>query len=99
MVSLDTENNRLMIKGQWNLNHGGKIVQQINELTKDLPPGDVVLDFRNLEYMDSSGISDMIQLNIRLRSEGRKIMIYQPSELIRTSLKLVKIDLVIPIID
>lgn len=99
MVTHDSKNNRLIITGQWNLNEGANIIRQIEELTSSITETDVILDFSSLEYMDSSGISDMIQLNIRLRGTGKKLKIYQPSSLIKTTLKLVKVDMVIPIID
>lgn len=99
MVDHDEENRRLTVSGPWNLRHGREICAEIEVLSRTIPGATVTLDMRAVESIDSSGISDLIQLNSLLQTDGRKLVLFRPPEPVRSSLHLVRIDRVIPIIE
>lgn len=92
LVELDAGTGRIRILDSWNINHGRDIVKAIETLLPDLTGDTLTLDFSGVHQLDSSGISDLIQLNMKLRAGNRKIAIERASEGVRKVAKLVKLD-------
>jgi anti-sigma B factor antagonist len=61
--------------------------------------GVIVLNFENLEYMNSSGIGLLVTLLIRINREKQKLMTYGLSEHYRSIFQITRLDDVISIHD
>lgn len=99
LVELDPGTGRIRILDSWNINHGRDIVKAIEALLPGLTGDTLTLDFSAVHQLDSSGISDLIQLNMKLRAKNRKIVIEQASEVVRKVAKLVKLDRLVTLRD
>ena len=51
----------------------------------------LVLDLRQVVYLDSSGISMLIAVNTRMQSVGTPFYLYDPSEQVRKTLDMVQL--------
>ena len=61
--------------------------------------GGIVLDFRGLEYMNSSGIGLLVTLLVRAKRDGRQLSAYGLSDHYRQIFELTRLDEVISVHD
>ena len=59
--------------------------------------GDVVIDLRDIRFMDSTGIAVLLGANKQLRDGGRQLVLRDPSEPVRRVLEMLSLDTVLPI--
>jgi len=75
IVTRDPATGRFAIQGEWCINNGHEIVKAIEAQLPALAGDELLLDFAKVRFIDSSGISDLIQINMKLRPKGRRIVI------------------------
>jgi anti-anti-sigma factor len=56
----------------------------------------VILDFRGLRYLDSSGIKALLSAQRNLARSGRRLVIAGPSEMVRRVFSVLDVERVIP---
>jgi anti-anti-sigma factor len=95
MVSID--NNVIYLKGQWNMATGEQIIPPIRKHFENYNGEVVRIDLSEMEYMDSSGISELIRMQQELKKSERTLQLVNPTEIILKILKLVRVDQIIPI--
>ncbi len=52
----------------------------------------VIIDFTKIDYIDSTGIGELVGYLGRFRTQNRKLILVNPSERIRKLLKLARLD-------
>jgi anti-anti-sigma factor len=57
----------------------------------------VIIDFTKIDYIDSTGIGELVGYLGKFTTQGRKLIIVNPSERIQKLLKLAKLDAVFKI--
>ena len=65
----------------------------------DRDEGHVLLDLSKINYIDSTGIGELVGYLARHGDRGRKLILVNPSERIRKLLKLAQLDKLFPIFD
>src|SRR5579863_4683799 len=61
--------------------------------------GHVVIDFTRINYIDSTGIGELVGYLGRFRSFNRELLLVNPNERIRRLLQIAKLDSLFPIYD
>ena len=75
-------------------------VDQLSVATSEVPAGALlVIDLANLEFMDSSGLRVLMNLDVRARDEGWSLAISGPQPAVRRLLELSNVGKRIPIRD
>ena len=59
--------------------------------------GNVIIDFTNIDYIDSTGIGELVGYLSKFKEQDRKLILVNPSERIQKLLKLAKLDAVFKI--
>jgi len=89
---------KVKVDGKWNLETSFGIGKDILYGVEKCGLNDVVLDFSELEYIDSTGISELIKLRSELRRGGGNISIVSAPDVIKKILSLTKIDGIISVV-
>lgn len=92
LVELDPRTGSLRILDSWTLDTGREILTRIEALLPNLTGDTVVLDFYSVRQLDSSGISDLIQLNLKLRDLKKRLEIVQTNAGIKLAARVVHLD-------
>lgn len=85
------------ICGVWNLAVESQVLSRLQEILDEHRPGELRLDFQELEYLDSSAIAALIRLHGEQKAGGRTVSIHHAPPIIRTMLGLVRLDRLIPL--
>ena len=64
---------------------------------QDPPPSRLVLDLRELTFLDASGISAMLQVQRALDRRGGELVLRSPSRLVRRVVKVLDLEQVLPV--
>src|SRR5712671_2736663 len=59
--------------------------------------GNVIIDFTKIDYIDSTGIGELVGYLGKFTTQNRKLILVNPSERIQKLLKLAKLDVVFKI--
>src|SRR5213082_1992154 len=73
-VSQSDGEGRLVLTGELDLSSAPRLAERLHELEAG-GPGLIVIDLRELRYMDSSGLRELFSANQRARSEGRRVVL------------------------
>ncbi|MDQ4040798.1 MAG: STAS domain-containing protein [Actinomycetota bacterium] len=87
---------RLVLRGELDVSVVGEVEEAIGAVASG---SRVVMDVRDLSFIDSSGIRVLMTLDLRARSEGWSLAIEQPQPAVRQVLELCRIGERIPILD
>lgn len=91
MEYLDKENYRIIIFPEtFEASKIAVFKEELNKLQRGTKK-DIVLDMKNTEFIDSSGIGTVIVLLKDLMSEKRKLYIKNPKGIVKESLEMAKI--------
>lgn len=86
----------LALQGELDMASAGRLA---NAATDIAPGSQVVIDLKNLEFMDSSGLRTLMNLDLRARAEGWSIALAGPQPSVRRLLTLTGFEDRIPILD
>lgn len=82
----------LDISGTVTLGYGSKeLAEKLSELL-DEPIKGVILNLENIDYIDSTGIGEMVGYLSKFESASKKIVLLKPQERITKLLKITKLD-------
>ncbi len=87
---------RLALRGELDVSVVGAVEEAVGAVASG---SRVVMDVRDLSFIDSSGIRVLMSLDLRARSEGWSVAIEQPQPAVRQVLELCQIGERIPIVD
>jgi anti-sigma B factor antagonist len=86
------------LKGAIKLNESGyHFFKQIEELCVGDNTDIVLIDMSMINYIDSTGIGELVGYILRLRTNGRRMALINPQKTIMSLLHLSNLDKVIPI--
>ena len=90
MLELKQEENQLvaMLSGEIDHHHAREIRESVDFAVREQLPPVVVLDFRNVTFMDSSGIGLIIGRAHLLEETGGTLEVHNPSAQIRKVMRL-----------
>lgn len=82
---------RLVLAGEFDLSSAPQIEDVLKELEKHRPPL-LVLDLRELTFMDSTGLRVMVSADARARDDSRRIVIVQGPEAVHRVFRITGLD-------
>jgi len=86
------------IKGEIDIYSIEKFREAIEEKIKTKEP-EIILDCSELSYMDSTGMSVLIELRNKTKEKGQKIIMMNPRPNIKKLMALTGVDKIIEIVD
>ena len=82
----------LGLEGTIRLGESAKFFSQTLERTLEDETGHVLIDFSKINYIDSTGIGELVGYLQRFRSRQRKLILVNPSDKIRQLLAIARLD-------
>jgi anti-anti-sigma factor len=82
---------RLRLEGELDLVTAPWLARRLQKLEADRPPV-LVIDLRDLTFMDSSGLRELFSAQRRARAEDRRVVLVKGSEPIDRVLEMVSAD-------
>ena len=98
-VTFDPGYGRFAIPENWAINNGSEIVKTIESHLPSLAGEELRLDFAKVKFIDSSGISDIIQINMKLRPQGKRIVIEKAGPEVRKVFSICKLERLVTLRD
>ena len=89
----------LKVEGIVKLGESAEFLAQTLRRALEQEDGHVVLDLADINYMDSTGIGELVGYLTRFRSQNRQLILVNPSERIRKLLAVAQIDGLFPTYD
>ncbi len=87
----------LKVAGQVTLGESAKNFASELQEVLDETQGGVVIDLADIDYVDSTGIGELVGYLQKFTRCGRKLVLLQPHQRIEALLKLTRLDAVFPI--
>jgi anti-anti-sigma factor len=82
---------RLVLIGEFDLSSAGQIEEVLKDLEEGRPPL-LVLDLRELTFMDSTGLRVMVSADARARDDSRRLVIVQGPEPVHRVFRITGLD-------
>lgn len=89
----------LRLEGVIKLGESAEFFSQTLDRILEDDPGHVLIDFSRINYMDSTGIGELVGHLGKFRELGRKLILVNPSERIRRLLAVARLDTLFAIHD
>lgn len=89
----------LKVEGIIKLGESAQFLAQTLDRTLESDEGHVLMDFSKINYIDSTGIGELVGYLGRFQTRGRKLILVNPSERIRKLLQVAQLDTLFPIYD
>ena len=86
----------LRLEGVIKLGESAEFLSQTLERSLAEETGHVLIDFSAINYIDSTGIGELVGYLGRFRETGRKLVLINPSERIRRLLHVARLDELFP---
>ena len=81
-ASRDGDRVRLSLYGELDIAAAGRLDEELREAEGE-GPAHIVLDLRNLTFLDSTGLRSLIAADARGREEGRRVTLVQGPAVVR----------------
>jgi anti-anti-sigma factor len=82
---------QLVLSGEFDLSSASQIEDVLKEIEENRPPL-LVLDLRELTFMDSTGLRVMVSADARARDDSRKLAIVQGPEAVHRVFRITGLD-------
>ena len=82
----------LSVEGVIKLGESAEFFARTLERALDEEEGNVLIDFSGINYIDSTGIGELVGYLGRFKDEGRKLILVSPSDRIRRLLAIAQLD-------
>ena len=82
---------RLALDGEFDLSNAAQVEDVLKEIERERPPL-VVLDLRELTFMDSTGLRVMVSADARARDDSRRLAIVQGPEPVHRVFRITGLD-------
>ena len=79
----------IMLAGDLDLTNAPRLARVVKELTDE--PGPVVLDLRDVEFVDSSGVSALLEVERLIEDKHRRLALWRPAGAVTRLLDLVEL--------
>ena len=87
----------LLVEGLIRLGESAEFFSSALEGVLKNDNGNVIIDFTKIDYIDSTGIGELVGYLGKFTTQNRKLILVNPSERIQKLLKLAKLDAVFKI--
>jgi anti-anti-sigma factor len=87
----------LYVEGLIKLGESAEFFSSAHENVLKNDSGNVIIDFTKIDYIDSTGIGELVGYLGKFTAQSRKLILVNPSERIQKLLKLAKLDAVFKI--
>jgi anti-anti-sigma factor len=95
LLSFDIENGdravRIALKGELDISSAGRIEEQLGSL-QDQGPELLILDLRELEFMDSTGLRLIVRADEAARANGTRFVVVRGPEPVQRVFEIVGLD-------
>jgi anti-anti-sigma factor len=81
----------LVLSGELDIGVVGQVVQSLEPLQMERPPV-LMLDLRDLSFMDSSGLRLVLEADMRARREGRRLVVVRGPEAVHRVFTVAALD-------
>lgn len=102
MLDLTTETTgttvRLALGGELDIASAAQVEQELARI-EGLEPATIVLDLRELSFMDSTGLRIVVAADGRARKQGRRLVIVRGPEAVQRILHMTRLDERLEIVD
>jgi anti-anti-sigma factor len=82
---------RLALAGEFDLSNAAQVEDALKELERDRPAL-LVLDLRELTFMDSTGLRVMVSADARARDDSRRLAVVQGPESVHRVFRITGLD-------
>lgn len=89
----------LVVEGVIKLGQSAQFLAEALKKALAEEEGDVLLDLSGINYIDSTGIGELVGYLVRFRDQERRLVLIQPSERIRKLLRIANVEELFPIFE
>ena len=82
---------RLALAGEFDLSNAAQLEDALKEIERERPPL-LVLDLRELTFMDSTGLRVMVSADARARDDSRRLVVVQGPESVHRVFRITGLD-------
>ncbi len=93
------EDTILRVEGVVRMGESAQFLAQTLEKLLAEEGGHVLIELSRINYIDSTGIGELVGYFGKFRERGRRLVLIQPAERIRRLLEVAKLDTVFPVYD
>jgi len=97
-IEQDQGTPRLVLSGELDLASAESLDSRLKQLESDQPKL-IVLDLRELDFMDSTGLRTLIAADARARERGARLLVVRPPEEVDRVLRLTRMDQHLEVVD
>lgn len=102
LLELDTEKTdgyvRLALSGELDISSAPQVEEALGRLESD-HPSLLLIDLRNLEFMDSTGLRTVISADARAREDGRRLAVVRGPEPVDRIFTVTRLDERLELVD
>lgn len=99
-LTTDTEGTtvRLSLAGEFDIAGAPQVLQELERIERDAPPT-LVLDLRELTFMDSTGLRIIVAADGRAREQARRLVLVRGAEPVQRIFEMTRLDERLEIVD
>jgi anti-sigma B factor antagonist len=102
LLELTTETDgttvRLALTGELDIAGAARVEQELERIEHE-PPATLVLDLRELAFMDSTGLRVIVAADSRAREQGRRVVIVRGSDTVQRIIEMTRLHERLEIVD
>lgn len=102
LLEVTTETNgatvRLALTGELDIAGAARVEQELERI-EQTPPPTLVLDLRELEFMDSTGLRLILAADERAREQARRLVLVRGSDTVQRIIAMTRLDERLEIVD
>ena len=89
---------RLALTGELDIAGAARVEQELERIERE-PPATIVLDLRELAFMDSTGLRVIVAADSRAREQARRLVIVRGSATVQRIIEMTRLDERLEIVD
>lgn len=82
---------RLALTGELDIAGAARVEQELERIERELP-ATIVLDLRQLAFMDSTGLRVIVAADSRAREQSRRLVIVRGSDTVQRIIEMTRLD-------
>ena len=102
LLELTTETDgtavRLALTGELDIAGAARVEQELERIERE-PPATIVLDLRELAFMDSTGLRVIVAADSRAREQARRLVIVRGTDTVQRIIEMTRLDERLEIVD
>jgi anti-anti-sigma factor len=98
MIETEGTTVRLVLTGEFDIAGAARVEQELERIERE-PPATIVLDLRELEFMDSTGLRVIVAADSRAREQARRLVIVRGSDTVQRIIEMTRLHERLEIVD